>query len=734
MYTKLLSVLLVSLLALSPIAVADAHGLSFQNIKSHDYVSLETPSKKDHKDNSVKVDDRDDDEDDEGDDNRSPPPGSIYSVNATGEATTKPKGHGNADKKDKDNEGKGKDKGKGKNSEVEDASLNLRAEVEKSSKGRIKLKILSGTVEIGDTRYDIEKGKGKINKKNDHIDFKAKASSQGKDLELILKGERDGTIPLNLGNAPATVEFTSPQSKLASKWFLDLSGRISIGSVAPPPPPHPGPNRTVLTITKSVNASTVLGGGTLRYLITFTNTGNSPARNINVTDSLPASVALVSTNGSIVSLSGSMIKFAAGNLSKGVSKSIILIVNVTGTTPDKTLLKNNASVAWKNVDGSIGGPVNTMAVTTVQAPSLQIVKRVNASSAIPGNALLYTLRVNNTGSTIATINLNDTLPANVTLLSKSPAPNSTIGNTLMWSFVLAPNGTITITVLVRVNSSIGPQTLTNTARALYQNNKGVVFLAISSQTSTSILSIAMMNLQKSVNATSALGGSGLRYILSFANTGNGTATKVNITDTLPSYTTFVSTNGTGVSISGHTITFMLGNISTSSGGKIAIIVKVNGTTPDQTILRNNVTLRWKNPSGSVAMVNATASTTINAPVLVIMKSVNATTANAGHHLFYNITIINNGHADAIITLNDTLPAGVTVNSTSMAPNIISGTSYIWNTLTLAPGGKVTITILVKVSTVTSGTITNTAIATYRNVNDIEFPQESDQKSTLITAP
>ena len=134
------------------------------------------------------------------------------------------------------------------------------------------------------------------------------------------------------------------------------------------------------------------------------------------------------------------------------------------------------------------------------------------------------------------------------------------------------------------------------------------------------------------------------------------------------------------------------------------------------------------------MVNATASTTINAPVLVIMKSVNATTANAGHHLFYNITIINNGHADAIITLNDTLPAGVTVNSTSMAPNIISGTSYIWNTLTLAPGGKATITILVKVSTVTSGTITNTAIATYRNANDIEFSQVSDQKSTLITTP
>lgn len=88
----------------------------------------------------------------------------------------------------------------------------------------------------------------------------------------------------------------------------------------------------------------------------------------------------------------------------------------------------------------------------------------------------------------------------------------------------------------------------------------------------------------------------------------------------------------------------------------------------------------------------------------------------------------------MITLNDTLPIGVTLVSTSLSPNIISGNSLIWNTLSLAAGGKATITILVQVNAGVSGDLTNSAVVTYKNTNDVEFPQVSDQKTTTIVPP
>ena len=50
------------------------------------------------------------------------------------------------------------------------------------------------------------------------------------------------------------------------------------------------------------------------------------------------------------------------------------------------------------------------------------------------------------------------------------------------------------------------------------------------------------------------------------------------------------------------------------------------------------------------------------------KTVNATIAHPGNHIFYSVTTLNNGHADAMISLNDTLQSGDTLVATSLAPN------------------------------------------------------------------
>ena len=57
------------------------------------------------------------------------------------------------------------------------------------------------------------------------------------------------------------------------------------------------------------------------------------------------------------------------------------------------------------------------------------------------------------------------------------------------------------------------------------------------------------------------------------------------------------------------------------------------------------------------------------------KTVNATIAHPGNHIFCNVTTLNNGHADAMISLNDTLPSRVTLVTISLAPNKLQTHSY-----------------------------------------------------------
>jgi hypothetical protein len=76
---------------------------------------------------------------------------------------------------------------------------------------------LSGILQIGPTSYSLTGGQGEGNK-NGELEIQTK-SADGKDnLELVLHGNLQGN----------NVAFTQPQSKLASLFFLSLSGQITV--------------------------------------------------------------------------------------------------------------------------------------------------------------------------------------------------------------------------------------------------------------------------------------------------------------------------------------------------------------------------------------------------------------------------------------------------------------------------------------------------------------------------
>lgn len=121
-----------------------------------------------------------------------------------------------------------------------------------------------------------------------------------------------------------------------------------------------------LSISKSVSALEAQVGDSLTYTIDVTNSGPSTAEAVNVQDTLPAGVTFVSgtgPNGEVLTESGGVVDFAAGDVVSGESFQLTILVNIpagssgdqvnsvtvtTSTNDDDT--SNNAASATTNVD------------------------------------------------------------------------------------------------------------------------------------------------------------------------------------------------------------------------------------------------------------------------------------------------------------------------------------------------------------------------------------------------
>jgi len=106
------------------------------------------------------------------------------------------------------------------------ASIQLTVRVDRVSMGRALVTVTSGTLNIGSATFTADGGRGIINfhskKMVLHVSLK---DSSGNTSHLVLFGKVNGQIPSTLAvNDHFSVDFIRPQSKLASKWFLEFPG------------------------------------------------------------------------------------------------------------------------------------------------------------------------------------------------------------------------------------------------------------------------------------------------------------------------------------------------------------------------------------------------------------------------------------------------------------------------------------------------------------------------------
>jgi uncharacterized repeat protein (TIGR01451 family) len=157
-----------------------------------------------------------------------------------------------------------------------------------------------------------------------------------------------------------------------------------------------------LGIVKTADA-TIVAGHDLTYTLNVTNNGPSAAQGVTVMDSLPAGVTFVSAvvtigTGSCAldSPAGLHLTCTLGNIASGESAQVVIVVHVDKATAPGTLY-NSACVTSQVFDNDNSNDCSSTTTTVIKEADLKITKTQSPVYAYRGNAITFTLVVENLG-------------------------------------------------------------------------------------------------------------------------------------------------------------------------------------------------------------------------------------------------------------------------------------------------------------------------------------------------
>jgi uncharacterized repeat protein (TIGR01451 family) len=406
-----------------------------------------------------------------------------------------------------------------------------------------------------------------------------------------------------------------------------------------------------------------------------------------------------------------------------------------------------------------GGTTATgdLASATVPDPNLSITKTSAATSVYQGGPVTYTITVSNlTAAYAVTGTVVDTLPATVTGVTWTCAASagstctnaSGAGNSINTSATLLPSGTATYTVTGTV-STTATGTLSNTATV------AVPSLLLDSNTANNTATEndpININANLSVTKTDGLAninpGSPITYtiVVASAATSTGPANGAIVTDTVPASITGVTwtcgsptlgatcgaPSGSGNSINttanlpvGSSLTYTVsGTLSVTATGTLSntamIITPASGVSDPTDLGRTG--------AGNNSATDTTTIVLVSDLTIAKSHTGNFTQGQVG--ATYSLTITNSGSAvtSGVVTVVDTLPAGLTATA-------ISGTGWtcVLGTLTCTRSDALAAAASYPVITVTVN-VANNAAASVTNSVAVSGGGESNVSNNTATDP
>ncbi|MGX5818574.1 PKD domain-containing protein [Chitinophaga lutea] len=467
---------------------------------------------------------------------------------------------------------------------------------------------------------------------------------------------------------------------LTGRISPDFSGTLVNTAYAQPPGQSPVPSNEATTVVsrssslsvKKSGPASAAAGSQIAYAVRIINNGPSDAKGVVIADIVPAAVTGVTWK----TVPGGLATITAGATGSGNNVSVTadipagaanaIVLDIYGTIdPAATGSVKNAASA--TAPGGTPVTSDTVITTLTSEPRLQITKAA-PKQANAGNALTYTVTVDNTGlSDAINVNIVDAVPTQITGASWSATATGgavvltgatgTGNNLAVTSNIPAGTGRIVITIQGKTDPGfVG--VISNFAQATAPGKQPVTASA-----TTNVTEFADVVFRKTgpdtVNA-----GDRLTYTITLVNNGPSNVSSFEIADALPPQLTnpaWIATATGGAAItagaigSGYTMR-ITGSIPAGSANRI--MVTVSGTVnPAYTGDVNNYAAL--NRPGQQPLMTPTVKTYVRNKADVRVFKIAPDSASAGEGIGYLIGVYNLGPSTARnVSVRDIIPSAI----------------------------------------------------------------------------
>jgi uncharacterized repeat protein (TIGR01451 family) len=473
-----------------------------------------------------------------------------------------------------------------------------------------------------------------------------------------------------------------------------------------------------LSITKIADVMNPAVNSTVRFTLTVTNYGSTPATGVMVLDRLPAGLQYVSDSSGGKKYNSTTGVWTVGDLAGGDTATLTItatvkqagqIVNIASITnpgltdPD---LSNNSSGLILNAEGA-------------QA-DLAVAKKVDNASPAQNSFVTFTLTMTNNGPNNAgSIAVTDLLPSGLTWQSDtgSGAYNKTTGVWTVGALDVGQTAELLITAkVVNTGEIVNTATITNADQIdpdITNNSSSVVLNRSTSNPNHSL--IADLAVQKTVNrATARAGDTGVVFTVVVRNNGPNTAHGVTIADVLPSGFSLVSAQASKGSYASGS--WNVGDLTVNAYALLDITATATATAtntagvssvtefdPDSSNNQDLATVTYQNTGVSIiTKTNGTDNDALTGPKLALTTG----PSNTQVTVTWSYLVTNMGTTSlSTLTVTDSV-VGVVCAISSLAPG---------DSTTCTKTGTVLLGQYTNTGTVT-GTDTNNQTVTASNVD------------------
>ena len=480
-----------------------------------------------------------------------------------------------------------------------------------------------------------------------------------------------------------------------------------------------------LSIVKEADEAAAVPGERLTYRIVVRNAGPSAARDVRVTDELPAGLSVVATDRACAA-AGRTVTCEAGTLAAGASATYRIVTRVASSVD--AAIVNVAEVTSRTRDPDPSDNRSRSRVPLDPIADLAIEKVPSVDRVLVGQQLFYTLIVRNHGPSDATgVTVTDVAGGGLALLSARASGGSCqiAGQAVTCRLGrLAAGGSAQVLVSARADRA---GELTNDAavegdqRDPRRPNNRVTTRVPATEPpapptpptpeappTPALPEPADLTIAKTASRGELLGRGAIRYVVRVVNRGPATATGVRVVDTpsLPIRVGSLRVSQGRCAVRRGVVRCELGTLAPAAQATITFVARPQapGT------LRNSASVTGEAPDPNPAD-NIDGALTRVRGLLRIRKAADRGRVRAGAQVRYRITVTNaSGFALRRVRVCDRLPAGMAAVG-ARPRGALAGGQRCWTVARLGAGRSRTFHVTARVLRGASGRLVNRASAT-----------------------